>query len=368
MAGETIGAAMVRTGGRSSGFDYLRLGLSVAVLAWHAFRISYFDFPWDGWYRPLVALILPMFFALSGLLVSGSLVRVRSYHEFVLLRVVRIVPALAVEVVLSAVVIGTVFTTLPLDRYLASPEFLHYFRNIYGDVHFDLPGVFRDHPMTAVNGSLWTIPFELMCYLAILALWAGGLVKRPLLMLGVACLFQMALPFMAQSIGSTPDTAGPVPGGVLVVSFVCGAVLFFLRDRVRLDAGWAVAALLMSLTLLSFGAMTFVVALPAAYVTIYLGLLDPPRPALLTRGDYSYGLYLYAFPVQQAITSLLPGERHWWLNIPLTLVVAGGCAVFSWHFVEKPILGQRQRIIGFGDWIASVIRTTVGRKPRVRAT
>jgi peptidoglycan/LPS O-acetylase OafA/YrhL len=77
------------------------------------------------------------------------------------------------EATLSALVLGALFTTLPLRHYLMSPELGSYFGNIVGLVHFTLPGVFEHNPVPQViNSQLWTIPFELECYFLLLSVSA----------------------------------------------------------------------------------------------------------------------------------------------------------------------------------------------------
>jgi peptidoglycan/LPS O-acetylase OafA/YrhL len=155
---------MRSAGPATAGFDYLRIGLATAVLTWHSIILSTGSAPldralWSGPFRFLPAAILPMFFALSGFLVSASLEQNRLHH-FLTLRALRIVPALAVVVGLSALVLGPVFTTLPLQRYFTSPEFGRFFLNIVGLVHVTLPGVFERNPDPRfIASQLWTIPF-----------------------------------------------------------------------------------------------------------------------------------------------------------------------------------------------------------------
>ncbi|MCI0735547.1 MAG: acyltransferase family protein, partial [Beijerinckiaceae bacterium] len=137
------------TVGRPSGFDYMRLGLAVSVVLLHSFRTTYGDDAelWETPLRPFLRVILPMFFALSGFLVAGSLERSKTMITFLGLRVIRIYPALAVEVTLSALLIGTAVTTLPLGSYFSDPLFWKYLLNAIGDVHFYLPGVFETNPV-----------------------------------------------------------------------------------------------------------------------------------------------------------------------------------------------------------------------------
>ena len=121
-------------------------------------------------------MILALFFSLSGFLVTASLQRCKSLISFLGLRVLRIGPALAVETTLSAIIIGSIFTELPLAQYVADPKLHAYFLNIVGDIQYELPGVFLHNPMPdVVNAQLWTVPYELWCYvvLALLAVLAG---------------------------------------------------------------------------------------------------------------------------------------------------------------------------------------------------
>ena len=147
----TLEEALVAADGRPSGFDYMRLTLSVAVFVSHSFGTSYgesgAEAVWNGPAAALVAAILPMFFALSGFLVAGSMVRCATLVKFLGLRVIRIYPALAVEVLLSALLIGPVLTTVPLTSYFTDPVFFHYLVNVTGHISYYLPGVFADNPV-----------------------------------------------------------------------------------------------------------------------------------------------------------------------------------------------------------------------------
>jgi peptidoglycan/LPS O-acetylase OafA/YrhL len=163
-----IAQRILFTGGRATGFDYLRLVLALAIVVWHSVATSYglavAHALYAGPLRAVLGALLPMFFALSGFLVAGSLQRCRTLPMFLALRALRIFPALTVEVVLSALVLGPLLTTLPLAQYLADPLFWQYLRNAGGDVHFFLPGVFAGNPVRGqINAQLWTVPFELKC-------------------------------------------------------------------------------------------------------------------------------------------------------------------------------------------------------------
>ena len=337
----------------TTGFEYLRLGLALAILCVHSVAVSYGRvieriWIWGSVLEGPVRLILPMFFALSGFLVAGSIFRVKTISAFVSLRALRIVPALAVEVVLSALVLGPIFTTLTLSEYFHDPLFFNYFRNIAGDIQFKLPQVFETNPFNlAVNVSLWTVPYELECYIALTIFMIFGVVKsRTLVALATvaAGFFLFYSSVRAGGFNFTHD--GAVEPRAMVVAFFGGVTLYLYRDRVRLN-GLLFAAAIAVATALHYSRETaYLAAMPVAYATVYLGLLMPKKLPYIFSGDYSYGIYLYAFPVQQSVAFLLPDHRFWWLNILLAIPVTALFAVASWHGLEKHVMALKGRVAG----------------------
>lgn len=332
---------LVRTNGRPSGFDYLRILLAVGVVAWHTHETVYghagFIAAATGPFRPLWGMILPMFFALSGFLVAGSLERSKSLIGFLGLRAIRIYPALIVEVVLSAFFLGLVFTTLPWDAYFRDPQFRAYLLNVTGDIHFRLPGVFLLNPFPAiVNAQLWTVPYELTCYVAFSILAALGIVKhRWISVVATGSLCAVAAIWHLRHGLSVPVTI-PIVGHGLVLCFLAGVTLYLYRDRVPWRSDLGVAALFLSLALFFAPSGQMLLAFPAAYFTIWLGLANPARNRLLAGADYSYGLFLYGYPIQQAVAAVGPAFHHWWISLPVSLTIGIGVSWLSWHFVEKP--------------------------------
>jgi peptidoglycan/LPS O-acetylase OafA/YrhL len=162
VAPPTLADRLTVTHSRPAGFDWMRLLLATAIVGWHTIGTSYGDVAQHGFWssplwRPPLAAILGMFFALSGFLVAGSLERCRTMVSFVGLRVMRILPALAVEVLLCALILGPLLTHCSLHEYFADRRFWNYLANMLGIVHFVLPGVFLDNPWPGtVNAQLWS--------------------------------------------------------------------------------------------------------------------------------------------------------------------------------------------------------------------
>ncbi|WGR69677.1 MULTISPECIES: acyltransferase [unclassified Bradyrhizobium] len=359
--------------GRPAGFDLLRITLAIAVILWHSVAVCY-GLPAEQWFyggslKPLVWLIVPAFFALSGFLVAGSLER-NDLPSFVTLRVIRIFPALTAEVAISAILIGPFLTNLPPARYFSDPDFFRYFLNAIGDIHFYLPGVFSDLPVSnMVNSQLWTVPHELECYLAISSAALIGLAKRHRRFF-FAVLFIILAFAIRDMLSGKPGAPAAPPGRLLVLAFLCGVALFLNRSRI-VYSHWL---LLISVTgfvvavLTSTRAGEDLAAIFIAYLTVYLGLLNFSIGPITKVADYSYGVYLYGFPVQQTVAQLMPGHRIWYINFGISLAVTFVFAMASWHLLESKVMTRKKRVLVFVAALKVRLRNLVAlsRGPLVR--
>lgn len=343
----TFGSIMADHQGVGPGFDLTRLGLATSVMIFHCFQLSYGRNWSAGPFEAPVMLLVPGFFALSGFLVTGSMARNANVRNFLIFRTLRIVPALTGVTVLSAFVLGPLVTTRPLSAYFADPTFAHYFTNIIAIIRYGLPGVFPDNPLAGiVNGQLWTVPSELHCYTALAVLALLRLSLRPIWML---CLFlflstaECATAFLphhhytARVLNSEE---------MLVMCFLCGNVFYLWRDKIP------ASKLLFGLSVTAYVAVTFWIptlgfilgSAAATYFVVYLGTRRPPRIPLLMTGDYSYGIYLYSFPIQQAVAWGFPDQRTWYFNLLVNAPVTLLFAALSWHWLERPALSLRKRL------------------------
>jgi peptidoglycan/LPS O-acetylase OafA/YrhL len=351
----TLAEKLDHAGNRPSGFDYLRILLALGVMSVHIPYLKYgtelgITLATSGlgpiaksiaqMLRPWTGVILPMFFALSGFLVAGSLERCRTLRAFIGLRILRIFPALAVETVISALIIGPLFTDLQLRDYFANPLFSSYFLNLTGAPQYFLPGVFSHAPHdNSVNGQLWSVPYELLCYVAIIGLALAGIKRwRPLtLLLTIATMLGFTL---RQQVlhGWTPTPTVPT-GFILIWSFLVGAALYLMRERVSWSAALAVLSFGCIAISLREGYWTYLMPFGVAYLTIFLGLANPARLWLLEGADYSYGVYLYHFVIIQAVADRLP--RLWYINAAISFPLVIAVAATSWHLVERRALALR---------------------------
>jgi hypothetical protein len=147
--------------------------------------------------------------------------------------------------------------------------------------------------------------------------------------------------------GTIPEEFGATSSRSLEISFFVGILIFLYRDKIALSSGIFFFSLILYFALMMFPGCMYLVPFPVGYMTIYLGLLNPRKVWFLSSCDYSYGLYLYGYPVQQAICQLLPQFRFWYVNLALSLFFAGLIAFCSWRFLELQVLNRKQHIISY---------------------
>ena len=299
--------------------------------------------------RPITLAYLPMFFALSGFLVTGSALRTNRLITFLSLRVLRLLPALLVEVTLSAVILGGLFTTLPLREYFSSDGFFYYFYNVVGDVHMYLPGVFETTSrISAVNANLWTLPWELYCYILMSSIIITSVLNRRLIISCIYVVLTVALLF-SSLVYDYQVVPAKLAGPSLVFYFITGMMIYLWRDWVRYKIILFVPAVVFCYVLMMSPRTVFLYPIALTYVTVFIGLSPIPQFKFLKSGDYSYGIYLYGMPVTQALIATFPTLKgNLFLAVLAALTTTLAFAVFSWHGVEKHFL-KLKRFISFSS-------------------
>jgi peptidoglycan/LPS O-acetylase OafA/YrhL len=232
---------------------------------------------------------------------------------------------------------------LPLHDYYRSGQTWHYFTNVVGLINYHLPGVFTHNPKSGVNWSLWTVPFELGCYAIMGCLMIFKLLRRP------AVVVAMAVAFVVLGFSDLPVFSSG--GAKLYIAFLLGIAGYLYRDRLpysRLLFGGCVLflgglSLLRPAPWMSPALLNLIVGPVAVYVTIFIGHTKIPKIPVLNSGDYSYGIYLYGNPIQQAVRAALPWTNTAWLNLLVAVPLILAFAAVSWHGLEKPVLKFRRR-------------------------
>jgi peptidoglycan/LPS O-acetylase OafA/YrhL len=336
---------------RDNNFDALRLFAAGLVLWSHCYPLA-------GQPEPLADITgttggeigVIMFFAMSGFLIARSWSEDPSPGRYALKRALRLLPALAVAVAFTTFVVGPLFTTLPLDDYLTDPETWFYFvrASLLVTISGHLPGVFADNVYpNAVNGSLWTLPVEACCYVMVAVLGLLGIVRRSGLLLAGAMLCLLAVTPLSPLTSAIGDTAagGNVPIVFeLVGTFLLGSLFYALRARLRLS--WLVLAALALLWVLTWdsGWIELTTVLLFSYGTLVLAFRAPAGlRRVAAPGDVSYGVYVYAFPVQQSLWALWGSGLRPGVMFVIAAPVTYLLALLSWRLIEHPALRLKRR-------------------------
>ena len=335
--------------GRANNFNLLRLFAASLVIVSHCSAIAWGENPefihnYLGRLETGGSIGVLIFFAISGFLVVQSFVVRSRVKYFFTARALRIYPGLVTAVVYS-IVLAAFATEWPLGKFLTDHQtrrFLIHNSMAY-PIDFYLPGVFEHNPLHGgVNGSLWTLPLEIQMYLVVAAFGVMGLFKTREIYNAVFAMFLIlaasvkgdALPLIAQH----PEAPR------LAIAFLCGAFFYMNRDHIRISLPLGllfVALIVWGHTRIPVSTMRMVYIPAIAYIVLLLGYHPKLYFAPYNRlGDYSYGLYIYAFPTQQLISYYHPGIKQYQL-FALAFPCILAAAVLSWHFIEKPALRRK---------------------------
>jgi peptidoglycan/LPS O-acetylase OafA/YrhL len=350
---------------KNNAFGFLRLTLAVLVIYSHCFHLGGFGMDrlatlTDGRYA-IGSLSVAMFFVLSGFLICRSASVSRSVPRFLWHRFLRILPAYWVCLVVCAclfaplmafVEFGTsthVFFT-PRNSsqsfILSNAGLFHLNEFSIGGILFIRPnsiaGLLSHNPVPGIiNGSLWSLPFEISCYVAVAALAAVGVLRRArLVVLGLFAALWCLYAFDCID----PDGFGqcfPYPGMKLLVMlclfFSAGCLCFLYRNKIPHSAAIFVLSLVLlggTLPLKAFGLIA-PIAMTYAFLWVAFAL---PFGRFDRKGDFSYGTYIYAFPAQQAMALLGLQEKGFALYFISSLLLTSVFAFLSFRLIEAPCL------------------------------
>lgn len=331
---------------RANHFDFLRMLSALLVLISHHVAVLGLPEPMFFGLATWGTMAVFCFFTMSGFLVSQSWVSDPHFGRFLARRAWRILPGFALVLLLSVLVFGALFSGLSLEKYYLNSKTWAYLQAILLlNYQETLPEIFVQNPYAGVmNVSLWTIRWEVWCYVALALLgMVGALRSRKVLAALMAAI--LALFLLWNPDAHLPQLPVPQASALAaVMAFVCGVLGFAIWDVVRAKF-WVFAVfwllLVANLAMLSrFYALVFVV-LPV----LILSFAQASFPVLRRAGrfgDPSFGVYLLAFPISQMVVALFP-NLNLAASLALSLSLTLTAAFALWHGVEKHALAQKPK-------------------------
>jgi peptidoglycan/LPS O-acetylase OafA/YrhL len=338
-----LSLAAVSTG-RDNNLNFLRFTAATAVVYAHSFGIvgrTSSEIFYSIFGIGLGDIGVEVFFVVSGFLVTKSFCS-KDFSHFVWARIMRIYPALWVSGLLFVAVVGLFFSPLPARGFwLRHDTLLYLIKNatmLPGvGAEMRLPFAF-DTSHTEFNTSLWTLPLELQMYILLSLLGMAGALRYPIIIVGVACF---------GGIGFFGDLFGwfhliDIDRARFIFMFFCGASFFLFRERVLMSwilAATCIVALIAVACLTSnhlLHRLVLVTVLP--FLALWFGFVPGGYIRRYNKlGDYSYGVYILACPVQFYLESRYSDLSAWAL-FALSMIVVVPLAIISWRYVESRAL------------------------------
>lgn len=341
MKGYSLDQAMSK--GKSNNLNLLRFIAALAVIFSHSYPLSLgaanndFMTAFSNGKLGIGGIAVGVFFLSSGLLVSKSIERKHDTKKYFKARCLRIFPPLIAVVLISVFIIGPIFTELSLFDYLFNPKTYLYLLNALLIPIHSLPGVFTNNIYGAVvNGALWTLPLEFICYIALFFCFQLKILNKksmkytlPLCVIGFILCFYTTIPVFTMM----KQYLQPV------FIFYIGMVAYVYRDKIILNGKLAGLLSLVWLALIYTGsaeiAMVFI--FPYIILTIVYSV-NQCSGKVSSLGNYSYGIYLCGFPIQQMIVYLFSGEMEAIINFVIAAPIAFLIGIIIYQLIEKPIL------------------------------
>jgi peptidoglycan/LPS O-acetylase OafA/YrhL len=335
-----------------NGYDALRLVLAAMVVYSHSYFVGHYGpEPLVGWSKEgliLGELGVLGFFALSGFLVSASAERSRSAFAYLLKRARRIFPGFWVCLAITAFVIapliwiigGRSFSEFPWSgpqgawSYIVANFFLRVRQHSIRDV-------LQSPAYPDLNGSLWSLFPEFLCYLAVLVLLLGGALGRSRWLLAGVTTGAFIFHVLGVVVGSEcfpliPSFYAFSNWSPFMTAFCFGACAFVWKDSLFFTPKTVLALGVLAAVAIKFGGFKIMSPLLVSALVLCAGSCFKMR----LKTDLSYGIYIYSFPCQQLLFALGLASLPVSIFIGASLVLSAGCAWMSWNFVERPALGR----------------------------
>lgn len=340
---------------RGNSIGFLRCILASAVIWSHSFGLGGFGYDpvqrFSGGTENAGTLAVAAFFLLSGFLITRSYDTSGSTIAFLWHRFLRIFPGFWICLVVTAFILAPgayLHEHSGLTGFLAAPQhpWTYLTSNSLLRIRQDGIGHLLDHnPYPFVfNSSLWTLYWEFLCYLCLAALGLAGVTRtRRFGMLAAACaLFTLfaAPPLMMPFVRSVPDSMRIIE---LFLYFALGSCAFLYRESIPMRGQLAALCVVAIVAALPTRAFALILPPCISYLTLYAAMKWPIRN-FDRRADLSYGLYIYAFPIQQMLALFGVAGLGRFAYFAGTYMLVVPVAAASWFLIEKPSLSLKHAL------------------------
>jgi peptidoglycan/LPS O-acetylase OafA/YrhL len=339
--------------GRLNNFDFIRFTLASLVMFSHAFPIllEHKDFISILTNNELNigSICVGCFFIISGFFITQSFEKYNNIRKYYKARFCRIYPGLITVVIFTTFIMGPIISIEPIKNYLVSLETYIYMLSrllpIYGN--HTLPGVFVNNTDNTINSSLWSISPEIWCYIGISILGILNILKiRVLILITWIILIVVILIIDYLNLPDLLKIYYIIYSFIVVISFfLSGSLLYLYRDIINLNIKNDILSILILLVLIYFKFYLLSILLTIPYLLFRFAYSKKIKIYNFAKyGDFSYGIYIYGFFIQQTIENykiILNIKLNFLIGFLLPYIITIICAFLSWNLIEKHFLKHK---------------------------
>lgn len=336
--------------GKQNNLDLFRFIAALLVIFSHAYPICLGSTGLDPLERftseqlSFGGLAVSVFFVYGGFLIAQSADRSKTARHYFVSRCLRIFPALWFAVFTLAFIIGPLFSSLSTSAYFQSSDTYLYLLNGVLILRHPLPGVFTHNVYNAtVNGALWTLPIEFLCYIACFIAYKLGFFQKKR--------FIWSLPIMIAFYFGMPQLIGAdsILNAALrpVVLFYIGIGFYVYREHISLRIPVALLCLFIIIISIPLGILEYAFLLCFPYIMFTFGFgCRQIWPNFTKRGEFSYGIYLWGWPIQQRLCVLFQFTLSPFMNFLIATPLAILMGVISYYCIERYCIKLKKRLTG----------------------
>ncbi|QFJ56069.1 acyltransferase family protein [Pseudobutyrivibrio xylanivorans] len=342
--------------GRNNNLNILRLVASFMVMYMHSLALSIAEQERDlmytlSFHKALSGQVaVDIFFIISGFLIYRSYDRSRNIPKYLKARFLRIWPLLGLFILSTAYIIGPMLSKFSRDEYFATGLKDYLLNLFFASSYTRLPGVFTTHINFSVNGSIWTLRYEVICYLLVLVFFPI-LIRKKEAIGGLIAI--SAATYLFFNYGFTGDHFYMIPSGILLnlgrlsLHFEMGILYYLYREQIPMKVNLFIASIVGLVASSYFIDYEIAFAIFGTYMILFIGFHDSAISRAYDKvGDLSYGVYILSFLAQQLVIEWMavsPDGYEYvrmdpYVNLGVSIVIVVPLAFISWHLFEKQLL------------------------------
>lgn len=325
--------------GRNNNLDIMRFIAAMLVIFSHSVPISMGAeradaiSEWTDGRLSFGAIAVGVFFVTGGYLIAGSAERKNTVKAFFKARCSRIFPQLIFVTVLMTFIVGPIISGLTMGEYYRSSGSWKYLLNSVFILQHNLPGVFDGNIYgNTVNGPLWTLPVEFMCYIMCFIAYKIRIMSKEVFKFTIPIAIIMAI-------------LSIISGNVFMITVLRPVILFYIgmgiyvyRSKIEINSLIGTISILLFIFCIFIKADSVAMYIIFPYMIYYIAFgLKYKFYNFGKRGEFSYGMYLWGWPVAQTICMIFGGEMHWLLNAVLTSIVASILGIVNYYVIDYNI-------------------------------